>query len=85
MGGSGCRNRRIPPSFLGVAVAMLVGAASSLAPAQVPDLPGWKLAWQDEFAGTTVNTTNWNVLQNLQNSQNNELQYYQPAAGDGHQ
>jgi beta-glucanase (GH16 family) len=57
---------------------MLVGAASSLALAQVPDLPGWKLSWHDEFDGATVNTTNWNVLQKG-NNDNNEKQYYLPA------
>ena len=45
--------------------------------AQVPDFPGWQLTFQDEFTGTSVNTNTWNVL-NLQNSQNGELQYYQP-------
>lgn len=43
----------------------------------IPDVPGWKLSWHDEFDGTAVNTQNWNAL-NLQNSQNNEKQYYRP-------
>lgn len=46
--------------------------------AQVPDVPGWQLKWHDEFDGPTINAQNWNVI-NLQNSYNNEKQYYLPA------
>jgi beta-glucanase (GH16 family) len=45
--------------------------------AQIPDVPGWKIAWHDEFDGTSVDTTNWNVL-TQGNNQNNELEYYLP-------
>jgi beta-glucanase (GH16 family) len=59
-----------------VGAAVCLALATSAA-AQVPDFPGWQLSFQDEFTGSAVNTNTWNVL-NLQNSQNNELQYYQP-------
>lgn len=47
------------------------------AAAQVPDLPGWDLIWNDEFDGTTLNNTNWEAL-NRRDSFNNEKQYYHP-------
>ena len=37
----------------------------------------WKLVWQDEFKGTHLDTTKWNVLLREQ-SKHNELQYYLP-------
>ena len=49
----------------------------NLSSAQVPDLPGWDLIWNDEFDGTTLNNTNWEAL-HRQNSFNNEKQYYHP-------
>ncbi|HEY4232896.1 MAG TPA: family 16 glycosylhydrolase [Lacipirellulaceae bacterium] len=58
--------------------ATCVLTLSATASGQVPDFPGWQLAWHDEFTGTSVNTNTWNVL-NLQNSQNNEKQYYMPS------
>ncbi len=45
--------------------------------AQVPDLPGWDLVWNDEFDGTSLNTTNWTAL-DRRDSFNNEKQYYHP-------
>jgi beta-glucanase (GH16 family) len=50
---------------------------SPVALAQVPDVPGWKLSWHDEFDGSSVDTTNWNVL-TQGNNQNNEKEYYIP-------
>lgn len=41
------------------------------------DRPGWVLNWQDEFAGTAVNTARWEVL-SRRDSYNNEKQYYLP-------
>lgn len=43
--------------------------------AQVPDLPGWDLVWNDEFDGTSLDTGRWEAL-NRQDSHNNEKQYY---------
>ena len=46
--------------------------------AQVPNLPGWDLVFNDEFDGTSLNTTNWTAL-NRKDSFNNEKQYYHPS------
>ncbi len=48
------------------------------AQAQVPNLPGWDLVFNDEFDGTSLNTTHWTAL-NRQDSFNNEKQYYHPS------
>jgi beta-glucanase (GH16 family) len=56
-----------------IAFSACTGAAS----AQIADVPGWELAWHDEFEGAAVDQTNWELL-NLQNSHNNEKQYYRP-------
>jgi hypothetical protein len=53
--------------FLGVRVAI----------AQVPDLPGWRLHWHDEFDGPQVNGQHWRLI-DLKNSFNNERQHYRP-------
>ena len=42
----------------------------------IPDLPGWKLVWNEEFDGTHVATTRWNYEVNGRGGGNNELQYY---------
>ncbi len=47
------------------------------ASAQVPNLPGWDLVFNDEFNGTSLNTTNWTAL-NRKDSFNNEKQFYHP-------
>lgn len=44
---------------------------------QVPDLPGWDLVWNDEFDGTSLDTTKWTAL-DRRDSFNDELQYYHP-------
>src|SRR4051812_10370820 len=48
------------------------------ASAQVPDVPGWRLYFDDEFNGTSLNTNNWTAL-TRQDSFNNEKQYYLPS------
>ena len=58
-------------------VVILSVSAIGAPSAQGTDLPGWRLAWQDEFDGTEVDTDNWEVL-TRQNSFNNEKQYYVP-------
>jgi beta-glucanase (GH16 family) len=65
-------------AFQHVVVAVFLMAATAVASAQIPDVPGWQLAWHDEFDGSSVNTTNWNLI-TLQNSYNNEKQYYLPG------
>jgi beta-glucanase (GH16 family) len=60
------------------AVMVLVCVAGAPAVvAQIPDVPGWELIWQDEFEGATVDAQKWHRI-NLQNSHNNEKQYYLP-------
>jgi beta-glucanase (GH16 family) len=38
---------------------------------------GWELVWEDDFDGTSLDTTRWNVLTREQ-SKHGELQYYVP-------
>ena len=57
--------------------AMLVNPISTLAQKQSNSRDGWKLIWQDEFNGTSLDTSKWNVLIR-ENSKHNELQYYVP-------
>jgi beta-glucanase (GH16 family) len=54
-----------------------IAAGVTGADAQIPDAPGWKLVWHDEFNGDAVDTDEWDAL-DRQNSFNNELQYYRP-------
>jgi beta-glucanase (GH16 family) len=42
----------------------------------VPQLPGWKLVWNDEFNGSSVDLTKWEYEVNGNGGGNNELQYY---------
>ncbi len=61
-----------------VAVACTLGAClGQAAHAQVPDVPGWGLVWNDEFDGTALDTGRWLAL-NRKDSFNNEKQYYRP-------
>ncbi|MHB8838216.1 MAG: glycoside hydrolase family 16 protein [Gemmatimonadaceae bacterium] len=50
-------------------------AAATSPAAQAP--AGWTLVWQDEFTGTSLDTTKWNVLLREQ-SKHDELQFYLP-------
>ncbi len=45
--------------------------------ARTPVPAGWKLVWQDEFKGKTLDGKKWNVLIR-ETSKHNELQYYVP-------
>ncbi|MBL4689553.1 MAG: family 16 glycosylhydrolase [Nannocystaceae bacterium] len=62
----------------GLAIACLAYAsfAQSIY-AQVPNLPGWVLAWNDEFETSSLDTSRWEAL-NRKDSFNNEKQYYLP-------
>ena len=53
-------------------------------PNQIPDLPGWKLVWNEEFDGTHVATTRWNYEVNGRGGGNNELQYYTDRDTNAH-
>ena len=44
---------------------------------QVKHQNDWQLVWQDEFNGTSPDTSKWNVLIR-ETSKHNELQYYVP-------
>ena len=39
-------------------------------------IPGWKLVWDDEFSGDSLDKTKWNYEINGNGGGNNELQYY---------
>ena len=41
---------------------------------------GWTLAWADEFNGTALDTSKWNIEVNGSGGGNNELQYYTARA-----
>ncbi len=69
-------------SILSVAVVGFAAVAGTLIPtmstsAQAPAIPGWRLVWNDEFRGTTLNTGVWNS-ENVAWPYNNELEYYRP-------
>ena len=60
--------------FLALAVVALVGLS-------VPALGSYSLVWSDEFNGTTLDTSNWNIdigngCPSLCGWGNNELEYY---------
>ncbi|MEM7682755.1 MAG: family 16 glycosylhydrolase [Planctomycetota bacterium] len=72
------------PRRTSVALALL--AATAALPASLPatqaranplDLPGWDLVFNDEFEGTSVDTSKWLVM-DRRDSFNNEKQYYHP-------
>lgn len=71
--------------------ALIAGALLAIAFAQphataaVPDVPGWRLTWHDEFDGDSLDQSKWEAL-NRRDSYNNEKQYYHPdqvAVADG--
>jgi beta-glucanase (GH16 family) len=68
--------RELSAGILITSVVMILSLATPL-DAQIPDVPGWRLAWHDEFAGPDIDTDNWDLI-DLQNSHNNEKQYYRP-------
>jgi len=56
---------------------LALAVSAPMAVAQVPDLPGWDLFWNDEFDGTSLDNTKWEAL-DRRDSFNNEKQYYHP-------
>ena len=46
-------------------------------PMPIPNIPGWKLIWHDEFGGDQLDMSKWRV-ENAALVKNNELQYYSP-------
>ena len=63
---------------LAIQVLVIIGA-SLMAPvfAQAADLPGWNSIWSDEFDGSMIDYSRWEVA-DREFSPNNELQYYRP-------
>lgn len=51
---------------------------------QIPSLPGWKLVWNDEFKGTSLDMTKWSHEVNGDGGGNNELQYYTADLKNSH-
>jgi len=81
-------NRRIAAISLTVTIALTAALfAKDKTQSKLPPSPsqkvqpvakaGWKLVWQDEFSGPSVDSTKWNILRREQ-SKHNELQYYVP-------
>ncbi|HEY3391370.1 MAG TPA: hypothetical protein VGK58_01590, partial [Lacipirellulaceae bacterium] len=69
--------RTIRPVICFAAGFAVSAAFIATAAAEVPDVPGWELVWQDEFDGDAVSQENWDVL-TRRNSFNEEKQYYVP-------
>lgn len=68
------------PAILLAAVVLAFFGIADIAPLgaeTIPDVPGWQLAWHDEFDGGSLDTTKWTAL-NRRDSFNNEKQYYHP-------
>lgn len=53
----------------------IAGASCGTTPPP-PPTGGWTLAWADEFNGTSLDTSKWNIEVNGNGGGNNELQYY---------
>lgn len=55
----------------------IAGASCGSTPPPPPPPPGgWTLAWADEFNGSSLDTSKWNIEVNGDGGGNNELQYY---------
>lgn len=57
----------------------IAGASCGTTPPPPPPPPppsGWTLTWADEFNGTSLDTSKWNIEVNGNGGGNNELQYY---------
>jgi beta-glucanase (GH16 family) len=52
------------------------GVASAAVTDSIPQLPGWKLVWNDEFNQPSVDLSKWDYEVNGNGGGNNELQYY---------
>jgi beta-glucanase (GH16 family) len=60
----GGKMKRIPSlTWLSLVLACLLAACTAATPAPtatpIPELPGWKLVWHDEFDGDEIDSTNW--------------------------
>ncbi|MBI1368446.1 MAG: family 16 glycosylhydrolase [Planctomycetes bacterium] len=59
-----------------IAICVIVVTAA----AQAQELPGWKLTFDDEFNGDTLDVTKWTPADPWGRERNNELQAYVPEA-----
>lgn len=69
-----------------IAPLAFILAFASIGWGQATDLPGWRLTWNDEFDGNSLDTQKWEAL-DRRDSFNNEKQYYHPdqvAVADGY-
>ncbi len=66
--------RRVAPAVLASAAVWLAQNAGG----QTPAPPGWTLSWQDEFSGTSLDTTKW-TAERTDDPANNERQAYRAA------
>jgi beta-glucanase (GH16 family) len=67
--------RHVTPVLLTIVLLSTVLTLSQSAPVQAQD--PWVLVWSDEFSGSSIDTTKWNVL-DVPGSINNELHYISP-------
>jgi len=65
-----------PHTTLLIAVILLFGYVREAHSQKAPEYPGYRLAWQDEFNGATLDEDAWNIEVNGNGGGNNELQYY---------
>ena len=64
-----------PVLFRAIAMLAAIQLLGSFGSASEP--PGWRLAWEDEFAGTELDLSEWEPV-TVRHSHNNEKQYYLP-------
>jgi beta-glucanase (GH16 family) len=57
-------------------ISIAGASCGSTTPPPPPPAGGWTLAWADEFNGTALDTSKWNIEVNGNGGGNNELQYY---------
>jgi beta-glucanase (GH16 family) len=69
-------SRILVRSLCGAVIGVLAIIVQPIA-AQLPDVAGWRIIANDEFEGSTLNTTLWTAA-NRKDSHNNEKQYYHP-------
>lgn len=65
------------PLFMIICLLMISSPAALSQQNKQKSTPEWKLIWQDEFNGKSLDKTKWNVL-TRETSKHGELQYYVP-------
>lgn len=75
-----------------IIIVLLIGTIGSLFAQKNSFSSEYKLVWEDNFNGTTLNSKNWNIEVNGDGGGNQELQYYrkenislgtEPQSGEG--